>query len=645
MSKLKRAVLFLFLAAGALPALAQVDTAWVRRYNGPGNGSDQAKAITVDSSGNVYVTGFSGGAGTGGDFTTIKYLPSGDTAWVRRHTSAGSYLDEGRSIAVDKNGNVYVTGRSDRGALTIKYNSSGDTLWTRLILSLSVSTETNALAIDDSGNVYVTGFSGTNYITAKYLPTGDTAWVRYYGTSAVAVDVAVDSARNVYVTGKSAGAGTGLDYVTIKYAPNGDTLWVRRYNVISEDAAADLALDEAGNVYVTGFSTGQGAAGRDYATIKYSPSGDSLWVSRLDLFGNLAELPRALAVDKSGNVYVCGDEFTGSTASSYDFTLVKYAPNGDTLWVRFYNGPANKDDQAYAIALDDDGNIYVTGRSNGGTYPNIDYATVKYSSSGDTLWTARYQGSKTDSLSYAYAVALDKNNNVYVTGGSTGTGTNFDFATIKYAQSAPALVIQAFSPVDLTVVDPNNDSIGVSFNTISEASYSVSNDSVHIPAPLAGIYNIKVKLDPLDSSGDTTYTLTVKMGGSASVALASNERVPGPGETQIFTITSNPANPNCFSIPGDVNASGGITIGDIIHLVNYIFDKDKLPCLGSDPGNCWNPNLSCRGDANQSGTITIGDIVHLVNFIFDKDRLPCLGSDPGNCWTPDASGTCCLPVP
>ena len=100
----------------------------------------------------------------------------------------------------------------------------------------------------------------------------------------------------------------------------------------------------------------------------------------------------------------------------------------------------------------------------------------------------------------------------------------------------------------------------------------------------------------------------------------------------------------CTAIPGDVNGSSAITIGDIVHLVNYIFDKDRLPCLGSDPGNCWTPDPFCRGDVNQSTTITIGDIIHLVNYTFDKDRLPCLGASPGNCWTPESSGACCLSV-
>ncbi len=101
----------------------------------------------------------------------------------------------------------------------------------------------------------------------------------------------------------------------------------------------------------------------------------------------------------------------------------------------------------------------------------------------------------------------------------------------------------------------------------------------------------------------------------------------------------------CSAVPGDANGTGSITLGDIIQVVNYIFDKDKLPCLGIDPGNCWTPVPFCRGDANNNGSITLGDIIHLVNYVFDKDKLPCLGIDPGNCWTPEPNGACCMAVP
>jgi len=102
---------------------------------------------------------------------------------------------------------------------------------------------------------------------------------------------------------------------------------------------------------------------------------------------------------------------------------------------------------------------------------------------------------------------------------------------------------------------------------------------------------------------------------------------------------------SCTAIPGDVNSSGGITITDIIHLINYYFDKDKPPCVGSNPGNCWEPTPLCRAEINGIGGTTLPDIIYLVNYYFDKDKLPCVGADPGNCWTPVATGTCCFPVP
>ncbi len=440
----KKLLILAILLVTGVPTFAQsVDTAWVRRYNGPlGYASDESRALAVDNYGNVYVTGQSYDTSLSGDYTTIKYYPNGDTAWLRRYSLPGRSRDEAYAIAVDDSNNVYVTGYSSGSGTsydyaTIKYDSSGNELWVmRYNGPGNGNDHAIALAVDGSGNVYVTGWSfssGTydDYATIKYYPDGDTAWVRRYNGPTNGWDqaraIAVDGSGNVYVTGSSIGSGTGSDYATIKYYPNGDTAWVRRYNGPgnSDEGVKAIAVDCSGNVYVTGESYDSGTYD-DFATIKYYPNGDTAWVRRYNGPDNWYDGAYAVAADDSGNVYVTG----WSMGTSYDYLTIKYGPNGDELWVQRYNGSANSADWAYAMALDGSCNIYVTGWSIG-TY--LDFATIKYDSSGNELWVRRYNGPGNE-RDQVYAIAVDAPGNVYVTGRSYGSGTDHDYATIKYVQ-------------------------------------------------------------------------------------------------------------------------------------------------------------------------------------------------------------------
>jgi hypothetical protein len=294
------------------------------------------------------------------------------------------------------------------------------------------------IAVDDAGNVYVCGFgwrSGTyeDYLTIKYDSEGDTAWVRYYDGGQQFYDyghaIAVDDAGNVFVTGASMESGNQFDIATIKYNSAGIVQWIHRYDgpTGDDDEGYDIALDDSGYIYVTGYSRGA-ATYPDYITIKYYSYGDTVWTARYNgPFGGI-DIANALALDDSGNVYVTGSG--NSPTYDYDCYTVKYNAAGDSQWVVAYDGPASSaDDKAADIAIGG-GFIYITGSSEGeGTA--LDYITVKYSPGGDTLWEMRYDGPGND-FDSASAIVADSMGNVYVTGQSEGSATLRDYATIKY---------------------------------------------------------------------------------------------------------------------------------------------------------------------------------------------------------------------
>lgn len=298
-----------------------------------------------------------------------------------------------------------------------------------------------AIAVDDSSNVYVTGGSrgiGTDddYATIKYNDAGVEQWVERYNGPGNAVDYAnaivVDYAGHVYVTGYSAGSGTAYDYATVKYNSSGTEQWVARYNGPGNnwDWAYAIIADNEGNVYVTGHSEGSGTF-QDYATVKYDSAGTVGWIARYNGPGDSIDCATAIGIDDAGNIYVTG--YSEGSGTGQDYATVKYDASGVEQWVVRYDGPASDMDRAAALALDNAGNIYVTGRSTGSGTSN-DYATVKYNSAGVEQWVRRYNAPGNNS-DRATAITVDTAGNAYVTGGSVSTTTDNDYATVMYNSS------------------------------------------------------------------------------------------------------------------------------------------------------------------------------------------------------------------
>jgi hypothetical protein len=187
----------------------------------------------------------------------------------------------------------------------------------------------------------------------------------------------VDAGGNAYITGTSLDPGSQANYTTLKYNRNGIQQWVSIYRgpASSDHIPVGIAVSKNYNyVYVTGQSQGSGSFD-DYATIRYNPSnGDSVWVRRFNGTANFADVPYDLAVDIQGNAYVTGRATMAGT--SYDYVTIKYSPAGNDIWTAVYNY-ANLGDIATGLKVDSSGNVYITG----GTYTgnHYDYLTIKYS--------------------------------------------------------------------------------------------------------------------------------------------------------------------------------------------------------------------------------------------------------------------------
>lgn len=312
---------------------------WAARYNGPGSGTDEVYSLQVDNSGNVYITGYSNGGASGDDVCTIKYNSAGTEQWVKRYNGTANNDDYGNSIQIDNAGNSYVT-----------------------------CAVTNAA-------------SDLDYMTMKLDPSGNTLWSTFYNGSGNAADFpssnAIDAAGNIYVTGYITGSGTESDYCTIKYNNSGVQQWAAIYDGPDGwDEAWNVILDNAGNVYVTGNSAGTGT-GDDYCTIKYNNSGAEQWVARYTGAGASNDYCNWVMADPTGNVYVTGIVGDG-TGNPQNIVTVGYDPAGVQKWVLTYNGTGNEFDSGNALWVDGAGNVYVTGGSDNPN--NTDFITLKYSS-------------------------------------------------------------------------------------------------------------------------------------------------------------------------------------------------------------------------------------------------------------------------
>ncbi len=431
---------------------SQVQQEWIRYYPDSNNFRVLPNDMVLDDSGNVYITGMVL-TNTWQAFCTMKYSPSGNQIWVSNYYGISIGGREARSIALDKNSNVFVTGYTYQNSTffdfcTIKYNSIGEQQWINFYDGLvHGEDEGEVIAVDNANNVYVSGFSqitGGHYVftTIKYSNDGRELWAKqkHNGSASDYVNsITVDDSCSVYICGDS------FDSLIIKYDSSGNVRWAQTYDSVNASFGANaVAVDSYHNAYVTGFVLG-GYTFSDFLTLKYSPGGEKLWERRFNVDSTIQHSTceaRAIVLDGSSNIYISGE--AGNAYSGINnFCTLKYSGSGDLLWV---NRDTIQSSGTISMSIDGGNNIYLTGVYfiNNIINSNI---TFKYAPSGDYKWSINY----IDSNASPSSVKVDANNNVYVTGSKGGNANDGKLYLIKYSQPIGVRPISTGIPKDFTL--------------------------------------------------------------------------------------------------------------------------------------------------------------------------------------------------
>jgi Secretion system C-terminal sorting domain/Ig-like domain CHU_C associated/Beta-propeller repeat len=576
-------ILILGLSVFAINAYAQTPTlSWVKQVGGAE--TEFGYSIAVHSNGDVYTTGFFtdavdfnlGGSGSSqiltADSTDIficKHDSLGVLKWARRMGGPTS-KDASYGIALDANGNAYITGFF-KG--TAKFENPG---------------VGSGFIVGNSATYTLTSAGELDIFVAKFTSSGNLSWVRKMGGTKndVGYAITVDKSNDIYITGwfsskanldpngtnnftaysKTGDINNPTDIFITKIKTDGSTGWSKQMGGGDFDFGFSIKVDANKNVYTTGgFKDNTSASNpiittsphTDFdpgsGTITLSSAGDfDIFVSKLDstgaigangwakrMGGSAADFGTAITVDRSGNVLTTGwfegtanfdpngtKKLTASGSTSYfDNFISKLSSAGVYQWAKVFGGSA--DDWAVGIAVDSSDNVYTTGGFkntvdfNNGASPAqsktaqgkdlFDIYITKTTSSGNYVWTQQFGGVNND---VAAAIVVDTKGSIYVTGGFKKT-VDFDPTTVTknmvaVSDSTDAFILKLDQPAPCIVTTPTVTVSNICGSSTLTASTSTG---TYLWSP----------------GGQTTNAITVTSAGTYSVVITKNNCASNPG--------------------------------------------------------------------------------------------------------------------
>ena len=385
-------------------------------------------------------------------FNNISTAQSPNWAWAKSVGNTSS--DQGRSVATDASGNIFMTGYFAGSTITfgtttltsagsgdvfiVKYDTNGNVLWAKSAGGNDYDLG-NSITTDASGNVFITGMFESDTIT--------------FGTTVLT------NADN-----------TGLyeDIFIAKYDTNGNLLWAKSAGGTAADVSNSVATDTNGNVFITGYFhspaitfgsttlTNTTALYEDVFIVKYDTSGNMIWAksSGSSSSSSPSDRGQSVATDTSGNVFMTGyfegasitfgtTTLTNTYADFGDVFIVKYDANGNVLWSKSVGSIS--DDSGYSVATDTSGNVFISGYFKGFsiTFGTITLANVnqsfiftkenfiaKYNAAGNFLWARSASGTSDD---YGRGITTDTAGNAYIIGDFFSPTITFESTTLTKA--------------------------------------------------------------------------------------------------------------------------------------------------------------------------------------------------------------------
>lgn len=548
---MKKQMLIIVLMMMYVMLIAQTDDwLWARRAGG--TDQDMGLGIAVDNSGNSYVTGWFSGTGNFGESTLIssggndvfvaKIDKYGNWLWVKQ--AGGTSGDCGYKIAIDLNGNCYVTGlftgtatfgstlltSSGTGDIFVaKLDSNGTWLWAKKAGGQSMENTDLGLAIsvDAMGCSYVTGY--------------------FYGTA---------NFGNISLTSIA-----DADIFVTKLDTDGNWLWALSAGGTGFDIGSAISTDINGNNYFSGYFSGTSSFGstfltsngfRDMYVAKLDSNGNWLWVKRAGGSGNT--LGHGISFDTYGNCYVTGSfqdtaNFGSDTLVSWgssDIFIVKLDSSGNWLWTK--QAGSIEGESGSSIVIDTFGNCFLTGNFQGTasfgssvitSHGSDDAFIAKLDSSGNWLWVKQAGGIDYD---YGICIATDNKGNGYVIG-SFQTIANFDGDSLTSSGDYDVFIAKLGYPYPRITTNPNSR---LDFGTVYLGSSSLQEEVWIINT---GSEDLVVE-SILTNMTDSCFTIlshdlpfSISQGDSIAINIVFNPQVVGNVTDSLYIHNNSPNKP------------------------------------------------------------------------------------------------------